>query len=303
MRTLWLSTLCLLAGSGLALAQGSPDGSEEESTGRIQYALILPEEKVPETVKETENNPFESAATKSQKEEGSTEENLVRQILLRLPAVGGANGPGGMRVLLGGMRLVEGGDVPSVLPDQQVALRVKAITPTSLELEWIDKKNPNLPARTLTIPLERSPKVRYQLPGQSDEKTGAAASMGSIRRNGISMAPPPPQLGFSAPPPTTITGGIGAPPAAGSGKEVIARAERVDLTGGTEARPMPAAGREVPSPATQETVAKAEPVSKPAVAAAPKAAEPPPAPPPASSDLPEASVLRMLFGNHAAADP
>jgi hypothetical protein len=89
-----LSTLLFVGLSVAAMAQEQPaPGTEETSADgtpveRVQYALILPEEKNAEMVKAEENNPFE-AVTNVSEDEGDTEENRVRDILLTMPAVGG----------------------------------------------------------------------------------------------------------------------------------------------------------------------------------------------------------------------
>ncbi|HYF37354.1 MAG TPA: hypothetical protein VD994_18785 [Prosthecobacter sp.] len=226
----------------------------------MKYALVLPEEKSPELVKETENNPFESNAAGLSEDQGTTEENQVRDILMKLPAVGGASGSQGMRVLLGGMRLAEGSLVPPVLPDQQVVLKVKSITSTALELMWVDKKPTNLPPKILTIPLDLGAKVRRQLPGQGT-KGSPQAGMGTIRRNGLPV--------------------LGAPSEMARSPEVL------------PALPAMTATDEPP----EKTVAAAEPPAE----SLPPAATPEAAPLPPPADLPQASVLRMLFGNHAPA--
>jgi len=249
MKKLMLSTAVLAMASGV-FAQ-APAGESGDAQERVQYAIILPEEKTPELVKPEENNPFESVADGAQKDEGSSEENQVRDILLRLPAVGGASGPGGMRVMLGGMRLVAGADVPNVLPDQQVVLRVKSITPSGIELVWVDKKPTGLPPKVLVIPMDGAPKVRYRLPNNGSPDTAqGGGGMGAVRREGLSVLAAQPEPA-SAPTPAAA---------------VAARLE--------------------------SEIQKAVPVPMPP-SAAPPATKPPP------SNVPEASVLRMLFGNHA----
>src|SRR5690349_16041849 len=86
-----------------ALAQEQP-AQDQESGSRVQYNLILPDEKTAELVKDEEMNPFESSAGVVD-DKGNTEENKVRDILQRLPVTGGVVGDNGMRIMLGGMRL------------------------------------------------------------------------------------------------------------------------------------------------------------------------------------------------------
>lgn len=229
---------CLLAVMS-APAQEPP--AEGEEGGRVKYVLILPDEKNAELVKAEENNPFE-AAKDGREEDADTEENQVRDILLAMSASGMSTGPKGIRVMLGGMRLEPGVDVPSVLPDQQVRLRVKDITPTAIELVWVEKKPSGLLPKVLVIPMDASPKVRYRM-------SSGGGAMGTVRHGNPSGAGSgasgKPTAASSAPTPGRATAGAGGP----------------------------AAGE--PKPAATE------------------------APPPVKA--PEASILRMLFGNHGPA--
>jgi hypothetical protein len=229
---------CLLISAGSGLYAQAPEADEE----RVQYALILPEEKAPDLVKPEENNPFQSADDGDQGDNNSTEENQVRDLLLRMSVGGAASGLKGMRVMLGGMRLEPGMDVPPVIPDQQVVLRVKSITPSAIELVWVEKKPTGLPPKLLVIPMDGTPTVRYRMPAGS---SSGGSGMGTLRRDGVSA--------FSPAPPEE-------------------KAEAVATVRPTE-----------PGPAPVQT-------APPPPATATKPAPPPP-------NVPEASVLRMLFGN------
>jgi hypothetical protein len=242
---LFLAAAC---GAGL-LAQEPlvPDAGEGE-TERVQYTLILPDEKNPELIRPEENNPFQIAVDES-KNEGDTEENRIRNILLAMPAKGGGYGPDGMRVMLGSMRLVAGQMVPDVLPDQEVKLKVKTITPSQIELVWVEKKPTGLPPKPFVINVDVSPRVRYQMPAGVGDKGAAGGGIGTMRMEGLSA--------FSR------------------SQEPVA--EAVPEARATEEEP--------------QTAARAEPVQE--------AARPAEAPPAPSSHVPEASVLRMLFGKHA----
>lgn len=268
-----LLSIALLAMAWSTRANDEPKAEgEPEEQGRVQYTLILPEEKTPELVKAEENNPFESSAVGAEKDEGTTEENQVREILLRLPATGGASGPSGMRVMLGGMRLVEGAEVPAVLPDQQVVLKVKSISSSAVELLWVDKKPTGLPPKVLTIPLDGAPKVRYQLPTQGSPNASARPAgvpgMGSLRRNGVAV--------------------LLSPAEAGNVQVQVATPVPV---------PVP-----VPAPVPAPAAAISPPASPLVTEAGPPAPPPTTADPlPAPAEMSEAPVFRMLFGNHAPA--
>lgn len=174
----------MLLGLGLAALamplraqEEAVDGEEEK---RVQYQLVLPEEKTPESVKPEEHNPFESESeAQNRLAPGDTEENRVRDKLLKLPVVGTVRMPDGrMSVLLGNIKLETGKIVPPVLPEQMVELKVKSITTQYIELAWQEKRATGLPPKLMIIPINISPKVRYQMLGQTDEdtKTGKATN-------------------------------------------------------------------------------------------------------------------------------
>lgn len=231
-------SLLLLALQARVLAQAE----EGEETERVKYTLILPDEKTPELVKPEENNPFEAAAEGRADTEGDTEENQVRDLLLSMPIGGAVFGSNGMRVMLGGMRLEAGMEVPPIIPDQQVSLRVKSINTTAIELLWVEKKPTGLPPKLLVIPMDGSPSVRYRMPAGRGAVPGQG-SMGTLRRPDVSAFSPPRQIDDTEEP-------------------TVAKATRVEE-------------------------------NKPSLPVKPAKPSTPPA------NVPEASVLRMLFGNHA----
>ncbi|WP_075089006.1 hypothetical protein [Verrucomicrobium spinosum] len=76
---------------------------------------------------------------------GTTEENEIRDRLAKLRVVGVSPGQRGLRVMLGDMVLEPGEDVPQVLPEQTLSLRVGAISSRAIELVWVEKKPTGLP--------------------------------------------------------------------------------------------------------------------------------------------------------------
>ena len=160
----------LLLTGPLCLSAQEEDVEGDEEVTRVQYALILPEEKMPETVNPDETNPFQSAEDQARSTgDSDTEENRVSEILLGLPVTGVSYTTHGMRVLLGDMRLEIGAEVPKVVPDQVVSLKVKSITPTAVELTWVEDKLTGLAPRSLVIPINVAPTVRYLLQGHMAE--------------------------------------------------------------------------------------------------------------------------------------
>jgi hypothetical protein len=167
--------LMLIAAS--ALSQEEPGAAEDAAALVVEYELIFPDEKAPETVKPEEVNPFVAVTDPEKKtDEANSEENLVKDRLLSLKVVGASPRPNGYRVQLGDMMLEPGVLVPYFFPDQTVQLRVNAITESDIEFVWLEKTRTGLPPRTLLVPIKIKPVVRYALPGGGG---GTEAAMGT----------------------------------------------------------------------------------------------------------------------------
>jgi len=272
----WTGLLCMLM-CMQARAQDAVAGEDAEK--RVQYQLILPEEKTPENVKPEEHNPFESESdAQNRLAPGDTEENRVRDKLLKLQVVGTMRMPDGrMSVLLGNIKLEPGKAVPPVLPEQLVELHVKNITEQYIELAWQEKRATGLPPKLMIIPINISPKVRYQMLGQVDEQGKSVGSVNAtmdlaLRQATSGQQAPPPAAAMNEPPPP--------------------RAEFVDEF------PI------LPEPVRQTAMKEpAAPLSVPVPAGAPEqpaAATPPTPTQPRASPAVE-SVVRMLFGTPAPA--
>lgn len=143
-------------------------GQAQEQRSKVEYALIFPDEKAPELVKAEDENPFVAVVIEETKPDtGGSEENLVKERLLALSVVGASPRADSYRVQLGDMILESGMVLPAFLPDQEVFLRVNTITDKEIEFVWLEKTKTGLPPRTLTMPIQIKPVVRYALPGQS----------------------------------------------------------------------------------------------------------------------------------------
>jgi len=155
----------------MAVSSHAQEAAGEEGEKRVQYQLVLPEEKTPENVKPEERNPFESENDALNRQApGDSEENRVRDRLLKLPVVGTKRMlDGRMRVLLGDIILETGCVLPPVLPEQRVELKVKNITAQYIELAWQEKRLTGLPPKLMIIPINIAPQVRYQMLGQSGD--------------------------------------------------------------------------------------------------------------------------------------
>lgn len=169
-----------------SLAQDAAPAEGDEKEGRVQYQLVLPDEKTPERVKPEENNPFESALeANARNAPEDTEENRVRDVLARLPVVGASLRPDGkMKVMVGDLMLEPGIIVPPVFQDQQVQLNVRNITPQFIELAWQEKEATGLPPKVMLIPINISPEVKYKLFGGQGATGKIMRGNGMILKNG-----------------------------------------------------------------------------------------------------------------------
>lgn len=289
----------------MAVSSHAQEAAGEGDEKRVQYQLVLPEEKTPETVKPEEHNPFESETEAlSRQSPGDTEENRVRDKLLKLPVVGTKRmADGRMRVMLGDIILETGHDVPPVLPDQLVVLKVKNITPIQIELAWQEKRLTGLPPKIMTIPINISPKVRYQMFGQTEsearESKGPNATMAMPLRDSVATTVVTPQSS-----PAPVASAVPAPaeppraqavaddlPPPNSPPSLVSAAPRPSQV--VADNPLPFSPPRLIEPAPAAPLASPSPPPSQEMASAPsKPLEPAPPASPAVE-----SVVRMLFGN------
>jgi len=188
-----------------------PEGQEEGTEGnkRVQYQLVRPDEKSPETVKPEENNPFESEAEASARNSpGDTEENRVRDKLLGLPVGGRKIGKTGNieLIMLGDIILRPGARVPALFPGQQVELKVKTINFQFIELMWQDREATGLPPKVMLIPIDIDPSIREVMPGSSGtERNTQKRKFDELqRRNGFQQQQPSAAPSHQSPPPAAL---------------------------------------------------------------------------------------------------
>ena len=178
--------------------------AEPDEANRLEYQLILPDEKTPESVKPNEVNPF-SKLSSLVEDDSSSEENQVKELLQSLPVAGvSTTAEGGKRVMLGGFKLERGTIVPQVLPGQTVKLRVNSVSDTALEMVWVEKKNTGLPPRMLIIPFNVKPSIRVQLVG-SGAVAGAAPGGAKQANYGVIQTASPESNNTLTTPPTTAS--------------------------------------------------------------------------------------------------
>lgn len=188
------ASLCMLVG----IAQGQEVLVDQGLS--VDYALILPDEKSPEMVKPEEENPFVALTDLENEDVGNSEENQVKELILAMKVVGASLRPQGYRVQLGDMILQAGMVVPPFMPDQSVQLRVNSITEDQIEFVWMEKTKSGLPPRTLLMPINIKPWVRYAMPGQTGRMSSAGSTvMGERVTSQVAKEAPPPEPKTASP--------------------------------------------------------------------------------------------------------
>jgi hypothetical protein len=164
--------LTLVCGASAQQLDFVPNGEPTMANESVKYSLLKPEDKTSEMLKPEERNPFGKSddALRNANAKGTSEENNIRDRLALLRVVGASPGANGLRVMLGDMVLETGSEVPPVLVDQSVKLKVNKISTDAIELLWVEKKATGLPPRVLTLPVDLRPYVRYMLHGVPSDK-------------------------------------------------------------------------------------------------------------------------------------
>ncbi len=142
----------------------------------------MPEDKQPVEVGAEERNPFGKRVVKTAEpviQNAETEETKIRGVIEKLPFEGFTHGAAGTKALIGSFVLAEGSMVPPVLQDQTERLTVLLVTPTDLELGFIEKDG-STGARKIVRKLDLQPTVRFKLGGQAEDAKAANGSLGGI---------------------------------------------------------------------------------------------------------------------------
>jgi len=139
---------------------------------------VLPDQRQPADVRAQERNPFSKEESKviaaTPEDDKESEENRIRRSLMKLAVVGRTHdvATGSWKVMLGGLILEKGRNVPPVLKGQTEVLRVAEITDHSVELVWLDKSG-EPDARRLAIPIDLAPHVHSALAGPAESEAPA----------------------------------------------------------------------------------------------------------------------------------
>lgn len=164
--------------------------------GGVSFSLHAQEELLPTLpkpldrastlVENAERNPFAKVEEPkpillSEPTDSRSEENQIEIALKDLSVSGRTRSANGWRVLLGNMILEEGKNLPPLIADQTVTLRVVTIDSNLIEIVWESKDTGSVPKRTF-IPIDLQPKVRPTL--------GGGVPTEKRSRSSISVTPP-----------------------------------------------------------------------------------------------------------------
>jgi hypothetical protein len=151
MKTHLLTTLVI----GLSLLPTlAADGDATLSEQEIRAIGPLPEDKVADTVKKGDRNPFaERRVAESAKEDGESEDAKLRSMLDHMDPSGVIKDNNGrFKVLFGRTLLAEGDKFPNMLEGQVALLRVTKVTEKTVEISWVEDQV-NAQARKVIRPV------------------------------------------------------------------------------------------------------------------------------------------------------
>lgn len=147
---------------------------------------LLPGQKVPLAVEETERNPFSKRVIQTAEPEAKDpggEEAKIRDLLESLPLQGVTKSGGRLKVLLGSLALEEGRQVPPLFANQTEKIRVLFIDDKKMELGFVEKDG-TAQTRKMVLFLDFSPTVRYKIgPGSAGGKGGDSSLGGVFKKN------------------------------------------------------------------------------------------------------------------------
>jgi len=172
--------LALLVLTNPALAQERELTPAEQKAAdmripELDRSAMEPERREPATVVEGERNPFGLVSLPPEQVEeveqiaSETEEMRIRRILANMRISGVSGSPGSYRVVLGSMQLKDGEILPKLFADQAEVLRVQSIGEREIILAF-EEKAPGLPARTIGLGYDLTPRPQSLLSGELFKK-------------------------------------------------------------------------------------------------------------------------------------
>jgi hypothetical protein len=150
-------TLASMSSLPLFAAEGEATISEQE----IRAIGPLPDDRVAETIRKGERNPFaeKPAAVATTAEDGESENSKLMRVLQDIEITGiTKDNEGHYKVLIGRNLLAEGSRMPPLIEGQTSLLRVSKVTEKSVEISWVGDQASATPRKivkqlTVTQPL------------------------------------------------------------------------------------------------------------------------------------------------------
>lgn len=171
-----LAQLVLIA-IGITLATTLGEGTITLSEQEIREIGPLPGDKVAETLKKGERNPFsEKVTTVASAVDSESESAKLSRILNSIPITGLAQDQEGHhKVMIGRYLLSEGDRMPQLLKDQTSLLRVSKITDKIVEISWVESQVSQSPQKVSRKLRVGQPVIeQILLPYGKSDKDGAA---------------------------------------------------------------------------------------------------------------------------------
>lgn len=165
------SILILLIAAFTAPHLYSQETANNTSLGPVGF---LPGSKVTTSVDPNERNPYSIREKKLEvkEDDGNSEAARIRDILQSLRVRGTSVGPRGRRVLFGDLMLMEGHELPRLLPGQTDRLMTTRVTEKEVEIAWLSESGREIAdGRKLLIQIDIAEViVTIILPGQGHLK-------------------------------------------------------------------------------------------------------------------------------------
>lgn len=148
---------------------------------QLDRSGLLPDDRKPEDVKESERNPFgvvSKVADQMVAAEPMTEQKKIQQVLRAMRVTGVAQSSSGPRVMLGSLSLGVGSELPPLFYGQVETLLVESIDKGKVVLVF-GKADPAGSKRRIVLPYDMKPQVDSLLVGEFFMKAVPLDSEGS----------------------------------------------------------------------------------------------------------------------------
>jgi len=174
----WPSGCGVLSFAFLLVCSAGPLESAPPSIG------LLPQDKTPVEVTDSERNPFGRKLVKTPEVAAQTEseEQKIRAVVTRLPFGGITRGYGVVKVLLGSFMVEKGGYLPDVIANQTEKVRVMEVSEEHVELGFVDEDG-SVSSRVLKLTFDLKPVVRYQIGSTKLEVKEEPETLGGVKKD------------------------------------------------------------------------------------------------------------------------